>query len=156
MQPVFNRDVIAGLSDSAASSLQELDAWINGEEFIESRDPMDIQNPVATSQATMTNLESELIAAVTHPNNSSMLSLISQLESYPDEDRKMAVTTAFLRTIPDASLESLTMLLNTGLVDINHTDEITDRGSLHEAALAGRFDVLKLCLDHGTISRCHN
>ena len=111
---------------------------------------------MATSQATITNLESELIAAVTHPNNSSMLSLISQIESYPEEDRKMTVTTAFLRTIPDASLESLTLLLNTGLVDTNHNDEITDRGCLHEAALAGRFDVLRLCIDHGTISRRQN
>jgi CDK inhibitor PHO81 len=152
VQPVFNRDVIAGLSDSAVSGLLEVEAWINGEEFIGSRDAIDetnAQNPAAGSQTTLTNLESDLTAAVIHQGTASAANLMSQLSAYTEEDQKWTMTTVFLRTIPDAPMESLKFLIGTGLVDTCRTDEITDRGCLHEAAIAGRIDVLQLCLDHG-------
>ena len=152
MQPVFNRDVIAALSDSAVSSLLEIEAWINGEEFIGSRETLDesnAQNQIAGSQTTLTNLESDLIAAITHQSPSSAANLISQLSPYSEEDRRSTITTVFLRTIPDAALESLKFLIDTGLVDTARTDEITDRGCLHEASIVGRLDVLQLCLDQG-------
>ena len=149
MQPVFNRDVIAGLSDSAVSSLLEIEAWINGEEFIGSRDAVDTQNQAAGSQITLTNLESDLTAAVLHQSTASATNLVSQLSAYTEEDRKSTITTVFLRTIPDAPIESLKYLIDTGLVDTGRTDEITDRGCLHEAAIVGRIDVVKLCMDQG-------
>ena len=144
--------MIAGLSDSAVSSLLEIEAWINGEEFIGSYDTSDesnAQNQVAGSQTTLTNLESDLIAAITHQSPSSAANFISQLSPYSEEDRRSTVTTVFLRTIPDAPIESLKFLIDTGLVDTARTDEITDRGCLHEASIVGRLDVLQLCLDHG-------
>jgi CDK inhibitor PHO81 len=155
VQPVFNRDVIAALSDSAVSGLLELDAWINGEEFIGSREEPDesyIPNQVTGSQTTLASLESELITAVVHQNTLSITSLLSQLSIYVEDDRKTTVTTVFLCTISEGSIESLRFLLDTGLVDTERTDEITDRGCLHEAALAGRLEVLELCVDHGRIS----
>jgi CDK inhibitor PHO81 len=147
--------VIAGLSDSAVLSLLELEAWINGEGVVgpsESLDESNIKRNAAGSQMTVTNLESELIAAVTHPNLGMAASLISQLSTYAEEDQRATVTTVLLRTISDAPIESLRYLLDTGLVDTSHTDEITDRGCLHEAAIAGRLDVLRLCIDHGKFS----
>lgn len=144
--------MIAGLSDSAVSSLLEIEAWINGEEFIGSHDSpyeSNAQNQVSGSQTTLTNLESDLIAVITHQSPTSAASLISQLSPYSEEDRRSTITTVFLRTIPDAPLESLEFLIDTGLVDTARTDEITDRGCLHEASIVGRLDVLQLCLDHG-------
>lgn len=144
--------MIAGLSDSAVSSLLEIEAWINGEEFIESHetpDELNAQNIVAGSQMILTNLESDLITVITHQNAASAANLISHLSPYSEEDRRSTITTVFLRTIPDAPLESLKFLMDTGLVDAARTDEITDRGCLHEASIAGRLDVLQLCLDHG-------
>ena len=144
--------MIAGLSDSAVSSLLEIEAWINGEEFIgshETPDELNAQNIVAESQMTLTNLESDLITVITHQSPASAANLISQLSPYSEEDRRSTITTVFLRTIPDAPLESLKFLMATGLVDTARTDEITDRGCLHEASIAGRLDVLRLCLDHG-------
>ena len=125
---------------------------INGEEFIvshETPEESNTQNPVAGSQTTLTNLESDLIAAITNQSLASAANLISQLSPYPEEDRRSTITTVFLRTILDAPLESLKFLIDTRLVDTARTDEITDRGCLHEASIAGRFDVLQLCLDHG-------
>lgn len=150
MQPIFNRDVIAALSDSAASSLLELEAWISGEEFIGPRGTVNETNTPSGSQMTLTSLESELIAAITHHSDTSAAELVSQLSIYPEDDRRTTTTTVFLRTISDGSIESLKFLLDTGLVDMTRTDEITDRGCLHEAAIAGRLDVLQLCVDHGT------
>ena len=155
MQPIFNRDVIAGLSDSAVSSLLEIEAWINGEEFVGSRDTVDesnAQNQVAGSQTTLTNLESDLTAAIIHHSAASAASLVSQLSVYPEDDQRSTITTVFLRTISDAPIESLNFLIGTGWVDTGRTDEITDRGCLHEAAIAGRLDVLQLCMDHGIVS----
>ena len=144
--------MIAGLSDSAVSSILEIEAWINGEEFIGSRDTseeMSTHSQVSGSQITLTKLESDLIAAVIHQNPASVAKLVSQLYTYAEEDRTSAITTVFLRTISDAPIESLKFLIATGLVDTARTDEITDRGCLHEAAIAGRLDVLQLCMDHG-------
>ena len=152
VQPVFNRDVIAGLSDSAVSGLLELEAWINGEEFIGSRESQDEANiacQIAGSQMTLTNLESEMIIAIENHNIASATNLVSQLSTYAEDDRRTTITTVFLRVISDGPIDSLNFLLDTGLVDTSRPDEITDRGCLHEAAIAGRLDVLKLCIDHG-------
>jgi CDK inhibitor PHO81 len=150
VQPVFNRDVIAGLSDSAASSLLELEAWINGEEFVGSREAIDESNfPLqAAGSHTLPNLESDLINAMTRQDVGSA-ALVSQLSSYPEDDQRTTITTVFLRTISEGSIDSLEFLLGTGLVDTTRTDEITDRGCLHEAAIAGRLDILQLCVAHG-------
>ena len=150
---MFNRDIIAGLSDSAVSSLLELDAWINGEDFIAARELIE-EPDVSTqgaSQTALTIIESELIAAITRQNTGAAADLVSQLSNYTQDDRKTTVTTVFLRTIPDAPLESLRFLFGTGLVDAARADEITDRGCVHEAAIAGRLDVLQLCIEHGMI-----
>lgn len=134
------------------SSVLELEAWINGEDFLGSDER--IKEPVilkeqAASQMTLTNLESALIAAVGQSDSALTSSLVSQLASYAEDDQRATVTNAFLRTIADAPLDQLKYLVDTGLVDTARTDEITDRGCLHEAAIAGRLDVLRLCIDHG-------
>ena len=138
------------MSDSAASSLLELEAWINGEDFIGSSDTIGDSSVPSGSQSTLTNLESDLIASITHNNSSSAATLVDQLSLYSEEERRATFTTVFLRTIADGSLELLQFLLDTGFVDTAHTDEITDRGCLHEAAIAGRLDVIQICVDKGS------
>lgn len=108
----------------------------------------------SASQTTLTNLESDLIAGITHNNLSSAAALVGQLSSYSEEERRATITTAFLRTISDGSIESLQFLLESGLVDTAHIDEITDRGCLHEAAIAGRLEVIQMCVDSGSYLSC--
>jgi CDK inhibitor PHO81 len=153
VQPVFNRDVIAGLSDSAVSSLLELEAWINGEEFIgarEAQDDANVSTQIAGSQMTLTNIESEMIQAVGHHITTAAVDLVNQLAKYPPEEGRKTITTVFLRSISDGPIELLRYLLDTGLVDTSQPDEITDYSCLHEAAIAGRLDILQLCIYHGT------
>jgi CDK inhibitor PHO81 len=152
VQPVFNRDVIAALSDTAASGLLELEAWINGEEFFGSRDAVDDADHISRgsgNQNTLPNLESELFTALSHSDMSSAESLRAKLAAYSEEDQKSILTTAFLRTIAEGAIDSVQFLLDTGQVDTSRNDEITDRGCLHEAAIAGRLDILRLCVEHG-------
>jgi CDK inhibitor PHO81 len=152
VQPVFNRDVIAGLSDSALSSLHELESWINGETLIRPGTDEISESTEPTGSQTLTNLESELIAAVTHQNHAAASNLVAQLSTYNEVERITVVTTAFLRTVSEASFGMLRFLLDTNLVDISRPDEITDRGCLHEAAIAARLDVIQMCVEHGTLA----
>ncbi|GJJ69376.1 CDK inhibitor PHO81 [Entomortierella parvispora] len=52
---------------------------------------------------------------------------------------------------PDAAIQ---LLVQTGLVDFKFIDDISDRTCLHEAAMVGRLDLLKLCVEHGINSEC--
>jgi len=152
VQPVFNRDVIAALSDSAASSLLELEAWINGEEFVGTHDTAEEAQMGSKGfpvQTTLTNLESDLYTALSRHDIPAASSIVSQLSAYGEDERRTTFTTVFLRTIADGPVGSLKFLLGTHLVDTSRNDEITDRGCLHEAAIAGRLDVVLLCVDHG-------
>jgi len=155
VQPVFNRDVIAGLSDSAASNLLELEAWINGDEAIglpDAPDDTQTSSKGSGSQTMLTNLESDLFAVLSQSDMSSAANIVSQLLAHSEDERKTTITTVFLRTIADGPLDSLKFLLDTGFVDTARNDEITDRGCLHEAAITGRLDVVKLCVEQGIIA----
>jgi CDK inhibitor PHO81 len=103
------------------------------------------------SQTSLTNLESDLYTALSQNDLSSASAIVSQLSAYSEDERRTTFTTVFLRTIADGTMDSLKFLLETGLVDTTRNDEITDRGCLHEAVIAGRLDVVLLCIAHGTI-----
>lgn len=155
VQPVFNRDVIAGLSDTAVSSLLEIEAWLNGEDPVGFRDTVDPSVsivPTAAPQLALTSLESDLTSAITHNNIDAAEKFKAQLSNFTEDDQRATITAVFLRAIPEAAVGSLKFLLDSGKVDTSRSDEITDRGCLHEAALAGRLDVLKLCINYGNFS----
>jgi CDK inhibitor PHO81 len=62
----------------------------------------------------------------------------------------------FYRVCEKASIDSLTFLLKTGLVDCNRLNDINNRTSLHELAIIGRLDVLQVCAEvcqHLTVCR---
>jgi len=153
VQPVFNRDVIAGLSDTATSSLLEIEAWLNGEDVVGMRDTVDPSVsvvPTTAPQMGLTNLESDLTSAIIHNNIDAAEKVTVLLYNFADEEQRTTITTVFLRAIPEATVDSLKFLLDSGKVDTSRSDEITDRGCLHEAALSGRSDVLQLCINYGT------
>lgn len=153
VQPVFNRDVIAGLSDTAASSLLEIEAWLNGEDFVGMRDTVDPSVSVVSTTAPqmgLTSLESDLTSAITHNNIEAAEKVAVQLYNFTEEEQRTTITTVFLRAIPEATVDSLKFLLHSRKVDTSRSDEITDRGCVHEAALSGRLDVLQLCINYGT------
>ena len=60
------------------------------------------------------------------------------------------VSRVFLRSCGEAPIESLSTLLSSvPSLNINLTDDISDRTCMHETAIAGRLDVMQLLLSHG-------
>lgn len=59
------------------------------------------------------------------------------------------ITRTFLASINEAPQESLQVLLDTGLVDIQSEDDINERNCLHQATIYGNYFVLNLALEKG-------
>ncbi|KAH0565830.1 hypothetical protein GP486_000778 [Trichoglossum hirsutum] len=143
VQPCFNRDVISELSDQATTSLLELGAWAEGEKInYEGRDHVSFGQPVGTDE---NDADSQFLEAVVSGNEASLRDWISRLKE--SRDARSRITRTFLAAIPDAPEESLTRLLNTGLVDIHSEDEINERNCLHETVISGRTFVLQIGLE---------
>ncbi|KAG0052370.1 phosphate system positive regulatory protein pho81, partial [Gryganskiella cystojenkinii] len=67
------------------------------------------------------------------------------------ENAREVLTRVFWRCcsekdVPDAAIQ---LLVRTGLVDFKFVDDISDRTCLHEAAMIGRLDLIKLGVEHG-------
>ena len=140
-QPCFNRDVISELSDQATTSLLELGAWAEGE-----RIPLDgpaaeyvfVGQPAASDED---KTAVQLLEAVNADQLGSLHHWAARSQSLPDAAAQ--ITRVFLSVIADASDEALTVLLETGRVNLHAQDDINERNCLHEAAIAGRLLVLQ-------------
>ncbi|PGG95789.1 hypothetical protein AJ79_09875 [Helicocarpus griseus UAMH5409] len=144
VQPCFNREVLRDLSDRATTARLELEAWAEGEniQFDASRLA---DRVIANAEEDDSDLQ---ILQTTSAGNFQMLrDWISKLQSSPDAADRL--TRIFLASIHDYPDEVLALLLNTGLVDVDAEDDINERNCLHEAAISGRFFVLKAGLERG-------
>ncbi|EFY87862.1 Ankyrin repeat protein nuc-2 [Metarhizium acridum CQMa 102] len=142
VQPFFNATVISELSDQATTSLQELGAWSDGIQ-------VNFQTPghVVTSQHFMGTDEGDadtlLLDTVITGNLETLRELLTKMQSASSStdggsslpDR---VTRTFLTAIHDAPEESLRVLLDTGLVDLQSYDDINERNCLHQATIYGK------------------
>ncbi|KAI5809003.1 ankyrin repeat protein nuc-2 [Peziza echinospora] len=142
VQPCFNRDVITELSDQATTSLLELEAWAEGENIAFDQKPADRVSGDTDEHEAYT----EFLKAVMMDNATVLKEWILKLQTSPNSRDK--VTRAFLAAIPEASEESLNLLVQSGLIDFQAEDEINERNCLHEAAIAGKSSVLKIGIDH--------
>ncbi|QLI67114.1 Ankyrin repeat protein nuc-2 [Metarhizium brunneum] len=153
VQPFFNAPVISELSDQATTSLQELGAWSDGIQ-------VNFQTPghVVTSQHFMGTDEGDadtlLLDTVITGNLETLRELLTKMQSASSStdggsslpDR---VTRTFLTAIHDAPEESLRVLLDTGLVDLQSYDDINERNCLHQATIYGKQYVLEWGLKAG-------
>ncbi|EFZ02166.2 ankyrin repeat protein nuc-2 [Metarhizium robertsii ARSEF 23] len=153
VQPFFNAPVISELSDQATTSLQELGAWSDGIQ-------VNFQTPghVVTSQHFMGTDEGDadtlLLDTVITGNLETLRELLTKMQSASSStdggsslpDR---VTRTFLMAIHDAPEESLRVLLDTGLVDLQSYDDINERNCLHQATIYGKQYVLEWGLKAG-------
>ncbi|KAI9819419.1 MAG: phosphate system positive regulatory protein pho81 [Thelocarpon impressellum] len=144
VQPCFNRDIITELSDQATTSLLELGAWAEGEKVhypSRAAEHMVSGQPVGSDN---NDTDSQFLDAVSSGNLSALKDWIARLKDSPDAANR--ITRTFLAAIVEAPEQSLTLLLETGLVDIHSEDEINERNCLHEAAISGRIFVLQIGL----------
>ncbi|PGH07951.1 hypothetical protein AJ80_07932 [Polytolypa hystricis UAMH7299] len=144
VQPCFNREVLRDLSDRATTARLELEAWAEGE---------NIQFDVSRlAERTGTGLEEDdsdlqVLNTVSTGNLQTLKEWIGKLQSSLDAGER--VTRLFLAAITEYPDDVLSLLLDTGLVDIQAEDDINERNCLHEAAISGREFVLKAGLQRG-------
>jgi CDK inhibitor PHO81 len=155
VQPFFNATVISELSDQATTSLQELGAWSEGDHVSFERNPDHIvssQHLLGTDEGDADTL---LLEAVVSGNLESLKDLLLRLKTAadPNGSRDVAllerITRTFLAAINEGPEQSLQLLLDTELVDVQSEDDINERNCLHQATIYGNSFVLGVGLSKG-------
>ncbi|KAL5324196.1 hypothetical protein ACEPPN_008740 [Leptodophora sp. 'Broadleaf-Isolate-01'] len=154
VQPFFNATVISELSDQATTSLQELGAWSEGDNVSFERSPDHIvssQHLLGTDEGDADTL---LLETVISGNLDPLKDLLLRLKTAdPNGSRDIAllerITRTFLAAINEGPLQSLQLLLDTGLVDVQSEDDINERNCLHQATIYGNSFVLGVGLEKG-------
>lgn len=157
VQPFFNATVISELSDQVTTSLQELGAWADGDHV--SFEGQARPDHIVSSQHLLGTDEGDadtlLLETVLSGNLDSLRDLLGRMQSAADptstNDLSLMerTTRTFLASINEAPQESLQVLLDTGLVDIQSEDDINERNCLHQATIYGNMFVLDLALSKG-------
>ncbi|GKT86721.1 ankyrin repeat protein nuc-2 [Colletotrichum tofieldiae] len=155
VQPFFNATVISELSDQATTSLQELGAWAEGDNV--SFEPR--SDHIVSSQHLLGTDEGDadtlLLDTVISGNLEALRDLLVRMRtaasssSGSDISLMERMTRTFLAAIHEAPKETLQVLLDTGLVDIQSEDDINERNCLHQAAIYGNTFVLEYGLARG-------
>ncbi|KAH9239780.1 hypothetical protein K456DRAFT_978604 [Colletotrichum gloeosporioides 23] len=141
VQPFFNATVISELSDQATTSLQELGAWAEGDHVtFEPRNDhiVSSQHLLGTDEGDADTL---LLDTVISGNLEALRDLLVRMRSAAAGSSSGSelslmerITRTFLAAIHEAPKETLQVLLDTGLVDIQSEDDINERNCLHQAA----------------------
>lgn len=169
VQPVFHREELSKFSDTANSSILELEAWADGDQVLFDKtgsgtnDPPPAPPPPSGYNSTTgvhhTNsnrdrddLYYEFIKTTTvaHMDDAqtrqAVKDWVNQLRQTPDAAER--ITRLFLLTIaseaPDAALETL---YSSQLVDLHAADEISGKNCMHRAASVGRVTVIHMGLE---------
>lgn len=156
VQPFFNAPVISELSDQATTSLQELGAWAEGDHVTFE----DRTDHIVSSQHLLGSSEGDadtfLLDTVLSGNLEALRDLLQRMQTTStssagssDISLSERVSRIFLAAIQEAPKESLQILLETGLVDIQSADDINERNCLHQAAIYGKSYVLQYGLSKG-------
>ena len=147
IQPCFNRDILRDLADRATTARLELETWAEDENIQhEPSRPAErtIGQRIGTEES---DVDLQILQASVSGNLGSLREWISRLSS--STNAKERFTRIFLASISDSPNEALTLLLDSGLVDIHAEDDINERNCLHEAAIYGRDLVLDYALQNG-------
>ncbi|EPQ61462.1 Cyclin-dependent kinase inhibitor, partial [Blumeria graminis f. sp. tritici 96224] len=155
VQPFFNATLISELSDQAATSLQELSAWSEGDQINFERNNDHIvssQHLLGTDEGDADTL---LLEAVNSGNIEFLKDLLLRLKTSASQGGSgntillERITRTFLAATNEGPQKSLQLLLDTGFVDLKSKDEINERNCLHQATLYGNAFVLKVGLAEG-------
>lgn len=160
VQPFFDATAISELSDQATMSLQELGAWSEGDNVSFDRS----QEHVVSSQHLLGTDEGDadtlLLEAVISGNLDSLKDLLQRMKIATDPSGTMdialmeRITRTFLAAVSEGHKQSLQLLLDTALVDVQSEDDINERNCLHQATIYGNSFVLSVGLSKGvTVSR---
>lgn len=160
VQPCFNREFIAEISDVAAASLLELENLSESKgNRTGSVDPTSSQKndfspekrldfAAARSEDVdiLSDLEENLNAAVKAGNAGGAADMARIARQSEDG---ISVSRVVWRALLEAGQEAVQQAMRVGLPDFSFVDDINQRTSLHESALAGRMPLVKACIENG-------
>ncbi|RKO88297.1 hypothetical protein BDK51DRAFT_35596 [Blyttiomyces helicus] len=155
IQPCFNNDVLAELTDQATTNFAELDSHLASEETEAATRISDFRHGTEALEDTETELyrflaENDAAAVAEFLQKRKAAGATGSDPASPSSaDDKDLLSRIFLRFCAESTIECLTLLAKSGEVDSNFVDDISDRSCLHETAIAGRFDVLQLSVEIG-------
>lgn len=142
VQPCFNREVLRDLSDRATTARLELEAWAEGENIQSyAARPSDRFAAIQPYGADEDELELQVLQSSTTGNLQTLREWIAKLKL--SSDARDRATRTFLTAITGYSDDVLTLLLDSGLIDLHAEDDINERDCLHEAAISGRYIVFE-------------
>ncbi|KAJ3124793.1 phosphate system positive regulatory protein pho81 [Physocladia obscura] len=165
IQPCFNNDVLTEFTDSATTNIAEIEAFMEHGDFVTPPDEADAPKktvPVSISSPTfaqisesMNDLETDLINLLqtrgpqtVHTLDEIRDFMLRRKNAIHAEDHEF-FSRIYLRVLSTASADAIQLLLSESIVDCNYIDDINNRTCVHEAAIAGRLDVLKLSVEVG-------
>ncbi|UZJ52609.1 hypothetical protein CBS101457_001929 [Exobasidium rhododendri] len=160
VQPCFNREFIAELSDIAAANVLDL------ENLSESK--VSRNGTVDGRSATEDDLNSEKMLDFAAARDSEV-DLLSELEKnlttiikkgQAETAKEMAriaaksedatsIARVIWRALLEADEKAVQLVMNVGLPDYTFVDDINSRTCLHEASLAGNLQLIRACVENG-------
>ena len=145
VQPCFNKEILIELSDSVATNLTEI------EHFQLQESNRALEGRLSSSESPGEDMESMLITLLHRQDVSDISKFIFKNKSAALMLDPDVFTRVFFRasTDPAVSIEKLSYLLQSTHVDVSYADDINDRTAIHEIAITGRLDALRLCIGHG-------
>ncbi|TPX46854.1 hypothetical protein SeLEV6574_g02987 [Synchytrium endobioticum] len=150
IQPCFNNEVLADLTDIAAANIAELETIVPGSGVVGDRSLL--EQTLANSESVTDDAETELTRALSVFDLARVQQHLEKRKNASGHvEDKDYLSRIFLRACPESSIECLSMLLNTGEVNCNYMDDISNRTCLHETAITGRLDIIKACFAQGAI-----
>lgn len=155
VQPFFNARVISELSDQATISVQELGAWSEGDHIMYERPSEYVLSSQPSLGTDEDDADTLLLDAVLSSNTEQLKDLLLRLrnpvttQGARDVVLMDRITRTFLAAVKEGPQESLQLLLDTGLVDLQSEDDINERNCLHHATLYDNKFVLHAGLGQG-------
>lgn len=146
IQPCFNNDVLAELTDQATTNVAELDNILADDNL-----NADTSSRNVNMGESIDDVESDLTKALRDKNPSAVAEYLAKRGtplSGATEDAEF-ISRSFLRFCTEGNTQCLEILLASKEVDCNFADDISGRTCLHELVTAGRQDVLQKCVQHG-------
>ncbi|KAG2178749.1 hypothetical protein INT43_001595, partial [Umbelopsis isabellina] len=161
VQPCFNTQVLTELADIASTNVIDLNNIQDGivtaptiQPITPSSEAIKFEFPLENTDAVvMDDLELDLVKAITGNRISVIREILDRMRQHPAPEDKERISRVFLHACSEGSLESANVLIETGLVSFQYVDDINERSCLHEAAMSGQLDLLKLCVDRGASVR---
>ncbi|KAH8554290.1 hypothetical protein BGW37DRAFT_518024 [Umbelopsis sp. PMI_123] len=161
IQPCFNTQVLTELADIASTNVIELNNIQDGIATIATVQPVTpsseaikFEFPTDNTEAVvMDDLELDLVKAISGSRLTAVKETLERMRQHPSPEDKERISRVFLHACSEGSIESAMVLIETGLVNFQYVDDINERSCLHEAAMSGQLELLKLCVDHGANAR---